>query len=135
MFLPQYQSIIRIMVVALTLSFTITFKAGFSIDIIPELYIFRTSDRSLEIHRPGFTGSAAFDASRHNTFDDNGDFRTLNGLPWAIEVVSGSGFNHPNELVDMVDAFPQFQTWATSLGSQNQTWCDFPAEEKTFSSQ
>jgi LruC domain-containing protein len=106
-----------------------------SIYIIPELYIFRASDGSLAIHLPSFAGNMAFDASPQNTFYDKRGFRTLKRLPWTITVLSGSGFKHTNELVDMVDDFPQFPRWATSLGSQNQTWYHFPAEEKTFSSQ
>ena len=106
-----------------------------SSNIIPELYIFRTSDGSLAIHRPSFADNTAFAASPQNNYYDKRDFRTLKRLPWTITVLSGSGFKHTNELVDMVDDFPQFPSWATSLGSQNQTWYHFPAEEKTFSSQ
>lgn len=118
--------------VADTLSFVLSFNAGLNLDFVPELYLFRTSDRSLEVHRPGFSGSAAFDATRFNTLDDNGDFRTANGLPWAIEIVSATTYQHPKERIDMVAAFPQFQTWANSGGGQNQNWFEFPNSEKIF---
>lgn len=116
-----------------TLSFSISFNAGLSDNIFPELYLFRSDNRGLEVHLAGYSGSAAFDASLVNTLDDNGGFRTASGLPWAIEILSNSDWSHPEEKIDMVDAFPQFQTWASSLGSQNQTWYDFPDENKVFS--
>lgn len=115
-----------------TLKFTINFKAGATVNFIPELYLFRSNNRGLEVHRPGFSGSAAFDNTLANTIDDNGDFKTADGLPWAIEIVSANDYDHPLERIDMVEAFPQFQTWATSGGSQNQSWYDFPAVEKIF---
>ncbi len=117
-----------------TLSFTLNFKSGVSVDFIPELYLFRSNDRGLEVHRPGFAGTAAFNSSRLNTVDDNGDFRTADGLPWGIEIITTGTYEHPLERIDMVEAFPQFQVWATSGGAQNQTWYDFPAVEKIFDS-
>lgn len=115
-----------------TLSFTLNFNNARTANFIPEIYLFRTSDRGLEVHRPGFSGSAAFNNALLNTLDDNGNFKTAEGLPWAIEIVTSADYDHPKEKIDMVEAFPQFQVWATSNGSQNQTWYDFPAVEKIF---
>lgn len=115
-----------------TLSFTLNFNNARTANFIPEIYLFRTSDRALEVHRPGFSGSAAFNNALLNTLDDNGNFKTAEGLPWAIEIVTSADYDHPKEKIDMVEAFPQFQVWATSNGSQNQTWYDFPAVEKIF---
>lgn len=115
-----------------TLRFTLNFKPGYAGSLYPELYLFRTNDRGLEIHRPGFEGSSAFDASRHNTKDDAGDFKTAHGLPWAIEIVSSTSYQHPKEKVDMLDAFPQFAAWATSGGDQNQTWYNFPNQLEVY---
>jgi hypothetical protein len=103
------------------------------LDQYPELSLFRTSDRSLEVHRPDFEGSSAFDPSRHNTGDDAGSFRTAFGLPWAVEIVTNSNYRHPLEWVDMVVAFPQFSSWAASGGTANETWYDFPQEDKVYS--
>ncbi len=116
-----------------TLRFSINFNSGTTADLFPELYLFRSDTRGLEVHLPAYSGSAAFDASLANTLDDNGGFKTAEGLPWAIEIMSNSDWQHPLEKVDMIDAFPQFQTWATSLGGQNQTWFDYPAENQVFS--
>jgi LruC domain-containing protein len=115
-----------------TLRFTVNFSATAGSELLPELYLFRTNDRSLEIHRSGFAGSASFDASRVNTGDDNGDFKTANGLPWGIEIISANGFQHPLEKIDIVEAFSEFATWAGSGGSQNATWYLAPNPEKVF---
>lgn len=115
-----------------TLRFTLYFNAGITEDFIPELYLFRSDNRGLEVHLPSFSGSAAFDQNLANTLEDAGGFRTTAGLPWAIEIVSAQNFDHPKEKVDMLDAFPQFQTWATSLGAQNQTWYDYPVNQNVF---
>jgi len=115
-----------------TLSFTLNFNAGVTDDFYPELYLFRSDDRGLEVHLPAYPGSSAFNSSYQNTLDDNGNFRTADGLPWAIEIITAGNYQHPLEKIDMIDAFPQFQTWANSLGSQNQTWYDFPSAPKIF---
>lgn len=115
-----------------TLRFTLFFNPGTTEEIIPELYLFRSDNRGLEVHLPAFSGSAAFDQTLANTLEDAGGFKTSAGLPWAIEIVSAQNFNHPKEKVDMLDAFPQFQTWATSLGAQNQTWYDYPVNLNVF---
>ena len=115
-----------------TLRFTINFSATAGGELLPELYLFRTNDRSLEIHRSGFAGSASFDASRVNTGDDNGDFKTANGLPWGIEIISANGFQHPLEKIDIVEAFSEFDAWAGSGGSQNATWYLAPNPGKVF---
>jgi len=115
-----------------TLRFTVNFNASAGSEFLPELYLFRTNDRSLEVHRPGFPGTASFDASRFNTSDDNGDFKVADGLPWGIEIITSNSFNHPLEKIDIVEAFPQFANWASSGGAQNSTWYLAPEAGKVF---
>jgi LruC domain-containing protein len=115
-----------------TLRFTVNFNASAGSELLPELYLFRTNDRSLEVHRPGFPGTASFDASRFNTSDDNGDFKVADGLPWGIEIITSNSFNHPLEKIDIVEAFPQFANWASSGGAQNSTWYLAPESGKVF---
>jgi LruC domain-containing protein len=106
-------------------TFTITFNSNAGTQsLIPDTYIFRTADRGLEIHLPGYSGTAAANASYYNTGHDvNGTYRTANGLPWAIEIISADkSFDHPNEKVDITQAYPTFETWAQSEGSQATDW-------------
>lgn len=106
-------------------TFTVTFNSNAGTQsLIPDTYIFRTDDRGLEIHLPGYSGTAAANNSYYNTGDDvNGTYRTASGLPWAIEVVSANkDFDHPNEKVDITQAYPTFETWAQSSGTQATDW-------------
>ncbi|MGB0176980.1 MAG: LruC domain-containing protein, partial [Owenweeksia sp.] len=116
-------------------TFTVTFNSNASNqNIIPDVYIFRSNDRGLEIHLDGFSGTSAANTSYYNTgFDVNGTYSTASGLPWALEVVTpDKSFEHPNEKVDILEAYPQFQTWAESGGTQALDWMDVPILEKIF---
>lgn len=109
-----------------TVSFTISFNnsAG-SANILPDLYIFRSNERGHEVHLSGFSGSAIADANYFNTNDDyNGTYKTANGLPWVLEVITPNGvsFNHPRERTDILVAYPGFQAWAESLGGVSTDW-------------
>lgn len=113
-----------------TARFTITFGNNNGTAFIPDFYIFQTLDRTLEVHLPGFAGTSKADASRNNTGDDvNGSFLTTNGLPWGMELIlpEGSSFEHPYEKTDMITAYPQFSTWASSGGSSNADWYQTPS--------
>jgi len=110
-----------------TLRFTLTFNSNAE-EFIPELYIFRTDDRSYEIHRSEFPATAAVDLSLFNTLDDNGNYKTINGLPWGIEILLDGQYKSPREKVDMTAAYPQFSLWATSGGTENATWYNIPVE-------
>ena len=126
-----------------TLSFTITFNQsgnGFTFnDINEDFYIFRSNERGLEIHVPNRPPTSAATASYFGTFDDNSNasqgvyYKTANNLPWAIELINGSNYFHnPLEKIEIIDAYPQFQSWATSSGSTNTTWYASPNPTKIF---
>lgn len=117
-----------------TAKLTINFSANDGSTILPDFYIFRSNDRGREVHLPGFAGTAAADASLYNTDDDvNGTYKTVNGLPWAMELIlDGTSFQHPNEMVDMIEAYPNFGNWASSGGGSNADWYQTPAPGKTI---
>lgn len=113
-----------------TARFTISFGANNGPSFIPDFYIFQTLNRSLEVHLPGFAGTAMADASLNNTGDDvNGTYLTSTGLPWGMELIlpDGTNFEHPFEKTDMITAYPQFSTWASSGGSSNANWYQTPS--------
>ncbi len=108
-------------------TFTVTFNANAGTqDLLPDTYIYRTDDRGLEVHLDGFTGTSMANVSYYNTGDDvNGTYNTSSGLPWAIEIVSANkSFAHPNEKIDITQAYPSFQNWAESEGTQSTDWLD-----------
>lgn len=111
-----------------TISFTINFGANNGAAFSPDFYIFHREERGREVHLVGFSGTAAADASLNNTGDDvNGSYQTVNGLPWAMDLVlDGENFQHPYEKIDMISAYPQFSNWASSGGSANTDWYQNP---------
>lgn len=116
-------------------TFTVSFNANAgNQSILPDIYIYRTSERGREIHLDGFSGTAAANSALNNTIDDlNGTYNTGSGLPWAIEVItSNKSFQHPLEKNDILVAYPNFQVWAESSGSQNTDWKDNPVLNKVF---
>ena len=112
-----------------TLRFTVEFNTGVS-DVTPELYIFRTDERSHEVHRSIFPGTAVMNQSLFNTDDDTGNFRSATNLPWGMEIIMDGNLKPVVEKIPIIDAYPQFGAWATSNGVQNQTWYENPDNSK-----
>lgn len=115
-----------------SISFTITFNTDVATDFTPELYLFRSGDRSHEVHLSGFPTTATINPALLNTKDDNGNYKTIAGLPWGMEIITSGTWDHPLEKIDIIDAYTQFQLWATSGGLLNLTWYSFPDPTKTF---
>lgn len=115
-----------------TLSFTINFVADAITDFTPELYLFRSGDRSHEVHLSGFPNTATINPALVNTKDDNGNYKTATGLPWGMEIITSASWSHPLEKTDILDAYSQFQLWATSGGISNPIWYTLPDPTRTF---
>ncbi len=121
-----------------TFTFTITFNSNAGGQyILPDFYIYRTGERGREIHQSGFPPTAAANMALIGTNSDNGSYRTENGLPWVVEVVSPNAeyFRHPIEKVDMGDAYPKFKAWAQSNGTRYIGWMLLGANDKLFTIQ
>jgi len=112
-----------------TLRFSITFT-GNTESVLPELYLFRTDDRGHEIHRSGFPLTSTMNSEMFNTFMDNGDFKSATGLPWGIELIIDQNWKNPVEKVDILLAYPKFEDWAISNGTNEPTWYMEPDESK-----
>ena len=119
------------MVITLNNSATVT-----DADIIPgnfNPFLIRNKDRTYEIHKvdnaptswanTGLFGMAD-DASNSST---NKWYRTHTNLPWALDLPID--FDYPSEYISIIDAYPQFQDWAQSEGSINQSWYLYPSTE------
>ncbi len=118
-----------------TFTFTITFNSNAGSQyILPDFYIYRTGERGREIHQSGFPATAAADNALIGTDSDNGNYRTANGLPWVVEVVSPDAeyFHHPIEKVDMGEAYPKFKAWAQSNGKRYIGWMLLGKAEKLY---
>ncbi len=112
-----------------TLKFTIVFNEEMS-DFIPEIYLFRTDDRGLEVHQSGFPRTATANPDYFITGDDTGDYKTANGLPWAMEIIIEGTYKSPVEKVEILQAYPEFEGWATSNGANNTNWYLNPVLDK-----
>jgi LruC domain-containing protein len=108
--------------------------------LVPDLFIFRTSEPGREIHLPGHPATAAADPSYYGTEADATApgaglwYETATGLPWALEIVPGEvQFLHPKERISITRAFPGFADWARSGGQQKKSWYKTPEPEYVFS--
>ncbi len=116
--------------------FTVTFSGNINEKlVIPDFYIFRSTDRGHEIHLDGFGPTAAANPALFNTGDDfNGTYNTKKGLPWAVELIYPGTifFKHPLEKVDILVAYPNFQQWAESKGAKQVGWMVHPNNGKVY---
>ncbi|MGB0165219.1 MAG: LruC domain-containing protein [Luteibaculum sp.] len=111
--------------------YTIEFNInqGANIDgssLIPDLFIFRSANRGLEIHLPGVPPSGAADPSLFNTKEDNSApgryYKTAENYPWGMEVLGAESFLHPRSKISIISAYPDFSDWVNSNGAQQLDW-------------
>ena len=111
-----------------------------------QVYIYMNRDH--EVHMYGHPPTKAADMSLFGTANDAsqttwawnpGDqftnpanfYKTINNLPWGLELIA-TEFRVPNEKIEIINAYPQFQAWAESGGSLNVDWYKYPDVSKTF---
>lgn len=114
-----------------TVKFTVSFNENAQ-EFLPELYLFRTANRELEVHRSEFSPTDVADDAFFSQGDNDGNYLTENGLPWGLEIYTESIFRNPIEKIDILLAYPQFEEWATSAGENNSTWYLNPIEDKVI---
>jgi len=91
-----------------------------------DFFIFRTEDRSHEIHFANYPPTDLFDAGRFGRFDDTSDantqryFKNVNNLPWGIKI--SDDWNYPREYIDILWAYPAFEQWVESSGVEATNW-------------
>jgi len=91
-----------------------------------DFFIFRTNYRGREIHFADYPPTDLFDNSQFGRKDDSSDpatgryFRNENNLPWALQI-PGS-WRHPREYIDVLWAYPDYETWVESSGEDATNW-------------
>jgi LruC domain-containing protein len=91
-----------------------------------DFFIFKTNDRSLEIHFADYPPTDLFDVTRFGRLSDTSDpsnnryFRNQDNLPWALQI--NSDWRHPQEYIDIIWAYPAYENWVESSGTQSQDW-------------
>ncbi|WP_431157376.1 LruC domain-containing protein [Winogradskyella poriferorum] len=89
-------------------------------------FIFVNGDRSKEVHLPGLVPTDLADLSFFGTSSDASNaangyyYKTLNGLPWAINIPES--FDFPEAGIPINEAYYNFALWAISGGNSNQDW-------------
>jgi len=86
--------------------------------------------RPLEIHLKNKMPTSKADHSLFGLGDDNTQvsanylYQTSNGLPWALAINPGSQeeWKHPREMVDILQAYPDFQEFVESNGNKATSW-------------
>jgi LruC domain-containing protein len=87
--------------------------------------------RALEIHLKNEIPTSKADSTMFGTADDysqqvssNYYYQTIEGLPWALAINPGSQeeWRHPRELVDILKAYPKFQSFVESNGNKDTSW-------------
>ncbi len=98
-----------------------------------DFFIFKTNDRSLEVHFAGYPPTDLFDTGRFGRQDDTSSaassryFKNATNLPWALQV--NHDWHYPREYIDILWAYPDFERWVESNGSEAQNW--FTTSERT----
>jgi len=83
-------------------------------------------ERGKEVHLPDNPPTSLVNQAYFNTSNDNSDpasgryYKTKTNLPWAIRI--SSGFDYPNETVQITNAYLKFAAWAQSAGAQYPDW-------------
>lgn len=112
-------------------SFKITFnpEAVNNNMLSSDFFIFRTNDRSHEVHVAGNPATSTANSSLFGTGEDESNpgtgywYKTYNGIPWGITLLTvDHDWNHPIEKISILEAYPAFETWATSGGAANSDW-------------
>lgn len=89
-------------------------------------FIFVDQTRGREVHLAGQAPTSLADVSLFGTIDDATDpngshtYKSSTNLPWAIHVVGG--FDYPEEVTDISQAYNYFSVWAQSGGTAYETW-------------
>jgi len=116
------------------------------------VYFFMADDNSWQVRTYGAPPTENANMALFASFDDNSPtewswnmssafsfprtgsnafYRTANFHPWAIEFIA-TDFKVPFEKTSILLAYPMFQTWAESGGTQNRTWYSSPANEHIY---
>lgn len=90
------------------------------------VFIYVNQDRGREIHLPDNEPTNLATIAYFGTEHDDSQiasskyYKTLNNLPWAINVPSS--FAYPNEKADVINAHLKFSDWAESSGAEFTDW-------------
>lgn len=92
---------------------------AFQVQAPHDVFIFRSDDTSLEIHRTPFRGSSRADRSRFGTERDRSVeghwYVNASDFPYVLDLPADAAY--PEEHENIATAFPRFASWVSSGGS------------------
>jgi LruC domain-containing protein len=100
---------------------------------VMDFFIYRSNDRTLEIHMPGYAPTDWFNFARFGTADDTSDvsqeryFRSTTNLPWGLKI--SDDWSYPREYIDVLWAYPDYEQWVESSGGLATAW--YKTSERT----
>lgn len=86
-----------------------------------------------EVHMSGFQATDKADHSKFGFADDNSNVRpytSKGNMIWGL-AIPGSA-KYPAEWTSIKDAYPEFESWATSSGTTNLEWYKYPNENAIY---
>jgi LruC domain-containing protein len=89
-------------------------------------FIYRTTQRGLEVHLVDHQPTAKANPKLFGTLDDTSDaskgryYRTAANEPWALDVPET--WRYPTEWNNVAGAYPNFPVWAASGGTTANDW-------------
>ncbi len=95
---------------------------------IPDFFLFRSTDRSLEVHLPGYPPTEYANMDNFGTGNDasllfpGNWYKTEDNYPWALYFSNDSWVPAVKENIPIFRAYPDFSGWVTSAGQNNQDW-------------
>lgn len=91
-----------------------------------DYFIYKTHYRGREIHMADYPPTNRFDVTQFGKYADSSDpelnryFKTEDNLPWGLKI--NTRWHYPREYIDVVWAYPDFETWVESSGEQALDW-------------
>jgi len=91
-----------------------------------DFFIFRTWDRSHEVHFAGYPPTDLFNTGRFGSHADTSDpdagryFKSAGNLPWGLKI--DADWRYPREYIDVLWAYPDYEGWVESAGLSNTDW-------------
>jgi len=107
-------------------------------DIATALNFFIVTDKQktnrTEVHLRGFNATSHANKGLFGTGVDDSNtgltYKSNSNLVWGMLIPTN--FNYPVENTSILTAYPDFEKWAKSGGTENQNWYDTPKTGTTF---
>lgn len=100
------------------------------------IFLIKNQERDTEIHLTDREPTNKMSTTLFGTAQDISDpntgtyFKTANHLPWALIIMDN--FAYPIETIPIIDAYPDFASWAESGGTINTNWYENPDPTKIW---